>query len=67
VFFGQPTAAALADAIRALEARAFDPDVCRANAMRFTRARFLEGMTREIEIVMRKRGAREEAATPAGV
>jgi glycosyltransferase involved in cell wall biosynthesis len=67
VFFAQPTAAALADAIRALEARRFDPEVCHDNALRFTRERFLEGMTREIEIVMRKRGAAEESAAPAGV
>ena len=67
VFFAQPTAASLADAIRALEAGRFDPAVCRANAMRFTRARFLDGMTREIEIVMTKRSADEESAAPAGV
>jgi glycosyltransferase involved in cell wall biosynthesis len=53
VFFEEPTAHALVEAIQAFEERAFDPAACRANALRFTRPHFLHAMATEIETVMR--------------
>ena len=52
VFFGSATSDALVAAVRAFEARALDPAAPRANALRFTHARFLDGMTRQVERVL---------------
>jgi glycosyltransferase involved in cell wall biosynthesis len=48
VLFDEPTPAALVEAMRTLEGRAFDPAAARANALRFGRGHFLRGMTVEI-------------------
>jgi glycosyltransferase involved in cell wall biosynthesis len=41
-FFHEPTPEALADAVRAFDAEAIDPAVCRANAERFAVTHFRE-------------------------
>jgi glycosyltransferase involved in cell wall biosynthesis len=52
VFFGEPTPHSLAAAVRRFERSTFDPAALRSNALRFTRARFLEGMRRELARVL---------------
>jgi glycosyltransferase involved in cell wall biosynthesis len=52
LFFDDPTPASLADAVRRFEGMPFDAEALRANAARFTRERFLEGMRRELAAVM---------------
>lgn len=40
IFFGEQTAESIIDAVQRFEGMAFDPQVCRANAMRFAPERF---------------------------
>lgn len=52
-FFRQPTVAALKETLARFDARAYDPQACRANAERFSRERF----TRELQAFIRRTSA----------
>lgn len=52
-FFHRPTVAALKEALARFDARAYDPQACRANAERFSRERFV----RELQAFIRRTSA----------
>lgn len=54
VLFAQPTPASLEEAVLRLESRTFDTEALRANARRFSRARFLDGMRRSLSQLLEK-------------
>lgn len=49
VFFQEQTAAAVAEAVAMLDGRVIEPQMCRANALRFSEAVFDEAITREVD------------------
>ena len=51
-FFDAPTAASLADALRAFRRETFDPTSCREQAAKFSRANFEKNMRKSIEDLM---------------
>ena len=52
VFFARPTPEDLIDAVLAFERLSFDPALLRRSAERFAKARFMEGMRREVAALM---------------
>lgn len=48
IFFDQPTAESLCDTLKRMDAMTFDPDACRKQAGKFSRAKFAEGMERAV-------------------
>ena len=49
IFFGEQTAESIIDAVQRFEGMAFDPQVCRANAMRFAPERFRKEFSAFVE------------------
>jgi glycosyltransferase involved in cell wall biosynthesis len=64
VLFHDATPPCLAHAVRRFETLAFDVEALRANAGRFSRARFLQAMRAEIDTLLS--GAKSERSTNAG-
>jgi glycosyltransferase involved in cell wall biosynthesis len=54
----------LADAVRSLRERSFDPDACRGSAERFSEARFVDGMERAIAEELAKASAAPQRTAP---
>ena len=67
VFFREPTVAALAEAMRRFETMTFDVGALRANAQRFSRGRFLEGMRCELAAVTGEGGFPDRAPVGAAL
>jgi glycosyltransferase involved in cell wall biosynthesis len=53
-FFDEPMAESLADAMQRLESRTYDPVRCRANAERFSRERFENGLRNAVNSLMNR-------------
>lgn len=60
VFFDEPTPEALADAVRRAAARRWNPEEIRAQALRFSPPRFIEGLDRCLTRAMSEPPARTE-------
>lgn len=60
VFCAAATAPSLAEAIRTFESRTWDPELCRARAEKFARARFQEEVSAQIQQTLAERSKRIE-------
>jgi glycosyltransferase involved in cell wall biosynthesis len=65
VFFGEATSRSLADAVRRFETMTFEVGALRANAERFGRGRFLDGIRAEIARVLAGSGVEDGGARGA--